>query len=77
MIFEGHDLSPNPFGDSDYEYKLTVGRDDIATIIEALGGTDGDNALHRVEANIESTTKRGASSWLNSLGIEPGFWSHF
>lgn len=74
--FEGQDTNPNPFGDSDYEYTLTVDRDDVPKIIEALGGQPDDDPLSLIEANIETIVRTGEMSWLKSLGIKPGFWSY-
>ena len=74
--FDGQDFSPNPFGDSEYEYAITVDRADVPTIIEALGGQPGDDVLALIEANIETIVRTGEQTWLTSLGISPAFWSH-
>jgi len=73
--FEGQDLNPGPFGD-EYEYALTVSGDETFVIIEALGGTVGDDPLDLIEANIEKIVHTGEMTWLKSIGITPGFWSH-
>jgi len=74
--FEGQDLNPTPFSDSEYEYILTVGNHDVPTIIEALGGKPSDDVLGLIEANIEKIVRTGELTWLRSLGISPRFWSH-
>jgi hypothetical protein len=74
--FEGQDTNPNPFGHSDYEYTITVMREDVPQVVEALGGQPGDDPLALIEANIETIVQTGERSWLQSLGIEPGFSSY-
>lgn len=74
--FEGQDTNPNPFGDSDYEYALTVSRGHVPKIIEALGGESDANPLDLIEADIETIVRIGEMEWLKSHGIDASFWSY-
>jgi hypothetical protein len=76
LSVDGQDANPNPFGDSDYEYTVTVGRDDVPKVIEALGGQQGDDPLALIEANIDSIVRTGEMTWLKSIGVSPGFSSY-
>jgi hypothetical protein len=73
--FRGHDLNPNPFGDSGHEYVLTISGDHTFDLIDALGGPAGVDPLDLIEANIGTIVCTGELTWLRSIGIAPGFWS--
>lgn len=68
-------MNPNPFGDSDYEYAITIRRGDVPKVIEVLGGQPDADPFDLIEANIETIVRQGEMTWLKSNGIEPGFWS--
>jgi hypothetical protein len=51
-------------------------REAVPQVIEALGGQSGDDPLALIEANIETIVRTGEKSWLQSLGIKPGFRSY-
>ena len=74
--FEGQDTNPNPFGDSDYEYTLTVARGEVPKIVKGLGGPADADPLELIEANIETIVRTGEMTWLKSHGINAGFWSY-
>jgi hypothetical protein len=77
LQFHGHDLKPPPlFGESDYEYTLTVASDDIPTVVAALGGAVGDDVMPLIEANIETIVRTGEKTWLTSIHVAPRFWSY-
>ena len=73
LEFAGQDLKP-PFGD-EYEYWITVPARDIPTIIEALDGQPGDDVLELVARHAASIVRQGERTWVQSLGIRPGFYS--
>ena len=73
LQFAGHDLSSSPFGD-EYEYWITVLAKDIPIITTALGGQPGDDVLELVAREAASIIRRGERTWLESLGIQPGFY---
>ena len=72
----GHDTKPNPFGDSDFEYVLTVAAVDVPRIIQAVNGDAHADVLTLLEGNIEMIVHAGEMTWLKSIGISPGFWSY-
>lgn len=76
LRFDGLDSNPNPFGDSDYEYALTVRRADVSKIMQALDGTAHDDPIELIAAEMKEIVHIGEMTWLRSLGIEPRFWSH-
>jgi hypothetical protein len=73
LQFAGHDLSSSPCGD-EYEYWITVPAKDIPTITTALDGRPGDDVLELVARDAASIVRRGERTWLESLGIQPGFY---
>ncbi|QLY28206.1 hypothetical protein H0264_22750 [Nocardia huaxiensis] len=60
----------------EYEYALTVPPDQVPLVLAALGGAAGDDVLALLQANAETIVRRGEKSWLESIGVTPGFWSH-
>lgn len=73
LRFMGQDLKT--FGDDEYEYALTVAPDDIPKVTAALGAKPGDDVISLLVANAEKIIRTGERTWLQSLGIEPDFWS--
>jgi hypothetical protein len=76
LHFSGNDFGG--FADSaEYEYEMQVQPADIVRIFAALEPQPGDNVVTLLCRNAETIIKTGEQNWLRSLGIEPGFWSHF
>jgi hypothetical protein len=73
ICFRGQTLS----SDSEYEYALTVSAADVPKVVAALGGESGCDVISLVAANYSRIRASGERSWLESIGIEPGFWNHF
>lgn len=64
---------------SQYEYVITVEKTDVPVVVAALGGaadSSGDAILELLQAHGEMIVHAGEATWLRSLGISPGFWSH-
>ncbi len=74
LTISGQDLGDNLYG-GDYEYFLTVDATDVPTVVAALGGAPGDDVLDLLAANAEQVISAGEKTWLESLGISPGFSS--
>lgn len=73
FVIEGQDLG-RP-GMVEYEYSLRVAAAGVPRVVEALGGQPGDDVLELLERNGEELVRRGESTWLKSLGLEPELWS--
>jgi hypothetical protein len=73
LLISGQDLQT--FGDDEYEYALTVARDDVAKVTAALGGAPGDDVIALLVDDAEDIINIGELTWLRSIGVEPAFWS--
>jgi hypothetical protein len=73
LVISGQDLQT--FGDDEYEYALTVARDDVPKVAAALGGAPGDDVIALLVASAEDIINIGELTWLRSIGVEPAFWS--
>jgi hypothetical protein len=73
LEFMGEDLKH--FGDEEYEYAITVGPEDVAKVVAALGGPPGGDVIALLVANAHKIIRAGELTWIRSLGIVPGFWS--
>ena len=71
LTISGHDLSGRIY--DEYEYWLSVTADEIALVVRALGGSEGDAVLPLLERHGEAIVRTGEQRWLRDLGIEPGF----
>lgn len=63
-------------GRSEYEYALTVAAEEVPLVVDALGGAPGADVLTLLLENADAIVLQGEKTWLSSIGIEPGFWSH-
>lgn len=77
LVISGQDLNPPaPFGD-EYEYALTVQREDIDKVVEALGGVRGEGVMRLLEAHGPEIKSKGEQAWLESIGVTPKLWSWY
>lgn len=60
MVITGQDLSGTLW--AEYEYALTLRRDDIDTLVTALGGRSGDDVLDLLRSHAESLVTAGERS---------------
>jgi hypothetical protein len=74
LRISGQDLGDNLYG-GEYEYFLTVDATDVPTVVAALGGAPGDDVLELLVAQAEQIIRTGEKTWLEGLGISPGFSS--
>jgi hypothetical protein len=74
LEFAGQDFGGHPFADQ-YEYWITVPARDVPTIVAALNGQPGDDVLELVARHAASIIHQGERAWVESLGIEPRFYS--
>ena len=75
LVFEGQDLN-GWLGYAEYEYWVTAPAAVVPQVITALGGAPGDDVLALVAEHAEEIVRRGESTWLRALGIEPGISTH-
>ncbi|MBF4770473.1 hypothetical protein ISU10_22090 [Nocardioides agariphilus] len=75
LVFEGQDLN-GWLGYAEYEYWVTAPAALVPRVVAALGGSPGDDVLGLIAAHAEEIVGRGESTWLKSLGIEPGISTH-
>jgi hypothetical protein len=75
LVFEGQDLN-GWLGYAEYEYWVTAPAALVPRVVEALGGRPGDDVLSLVAEHAEEIVHRGESTWLRSLGIDPGISTH-
>ena len=75
LVFEGQDLN-GWLGYAEYEYWVTAPAELVPRVVSALGGSPGDDVLSLVAAHAEEIVRRGESTWLRSLGIDPGISTH-
>ncbi|MFF0547026.1 hypothetical protein ACWEVD_27815 [Nocardia thailandica] len=73
VVIDGQDLR----GGSEYEYALTVPAGQVPLIVAALGGEPGADVLDLLSAHGEDIVLRGEKTWLESIGVAPGFWCHY
>ncbi len=71
LVFEGQDLN-RWLGATEYEYWVTAPAASVPRVVAALGGQPGDDVLSLVAAHAEEIVHQGESTWLRSLGIDPG-----
>ena len=70
LVFEGQDLH-GWLGSEEYEYWVTAPASLVPRVVEALGGSAGDDVLALLADHAEEIVQRGESTWLRSLGIDP------
>lgn len=75
LLIEGQDLRSGPFGATEYEYAVTVPTAQLPKLVAALGLETDDEVIAHLLANGESIVKQGERTWVEGLGITPGFWS--
>ena len=75
LVFEGQDLNGR-LGYAEYEYWVTAPAALVPRVVSALGGSPGDDVLDLLAEHAEEIVRRGESTWLRSLGIEPGISTH-
>jgi hypothetical protein len=75
LVFEGQDLN-GWLGYAEYEYWVTAPAALVPRVVSALGGSPGDDVLDLLAGHAEEIVHRGESTWLRSLGIEPGISTH-
>jgi len=75
LLIEGQDLRSGPFGATEYEYAVTVPTAQLPKLVAALGLETDDEVIAYLLANGESIVKQGERTWVEGLGITPGFWS--
>ena len=75
LQIEGQDLRSGPFGATEYEYAVTVPTAQLSKLVAALGLETADEVIAYLLANGESIVKQGERTWVEGLGITPGFWS--
>jgi hypothetical protein len=75
LVFEGQDLN-GWLGYAEYEYWVTAPAALVPRVVSALGGSPGDDVLDLLADHAAEIVRRGESSWLRSLGIEPGISTH-
>ena len=63
-------------GYAEYEYWVTAPAAVVPQVVAALGGAPGDDVLALVADHAEEIVRRGESTWLRALGIEPGISTH-
>jgi len=68
--FEGQDLN-GWLGSEEYEYWVTAPAALVPRVVEALGGSPGDDVLDLLADHADEIVLRGESTWLRSLGIDP------
>jgi len=76
LVISGQDLKPSPFGD-EYEYAITVQREDIEKVVDALGGVRGEGAILLLKAHGAELKRKGVHAWLMSIGIAPKIWNWY
>lgn len=78
LVISGQDLRANPMlgGEvTEYEYGLSVARNDIPTVLAALRAAPDADVLDVLESVGAEVVKIGESRWLAEIGIEADFWS--
>lgn len=70
VSFEGQDLRHG-----EYEYFFTVKSENVAALVMALGGPDGADVLHLLEANAAELLRVGEMTWLKEHSIPYDFFS--
>ena len=70
LVFEGQDLN-GWLGSEEYEYWVTAPAALVPRVVEALGGSPGDDVLALLADHADEIVLRGESTWLRSLGIDP------
>jgi hypothetical protein len=70
LVFEGQDLN-GWLGAEEYEYWVTARAALVLRVVEALGGSPGDDVLALLADHADEIVLRGESTWLRSLGIDP------
>ncbi len=73
IVIEGQDLS----GASEYEYVITVRRDQVPKLVAALGGSPGQDVLALLRAQGEEIVKHGERTWLQEHGVAFELWTWF
>jgi hypothetical protein len=71
LVFEGQDLN-GWLGAEEYEYWVTAPAALVPRVVEALGGSPGGDVLALLADHADEVVLRGESTWLRSLGIDPG-----
>jgi hypothetical protein len=71
LVFEGQDLN-GWLGAEEYEYWVTAPAALVPRVVEALVGSPGDDVLALLADHADEVVLRGESTWLRSLGIDPG-----
>ena len=75
LVFEGQDLN-GWLGSEEYEYWVTAPAALVPRVVEAVGGSPGDDVLALLADHADEIVLRGESTWLRSLGIEPAIDTH-
>ncbi len=75
LVFEGQDLN-GWLGYAEYEYWVTAPGAVVPQVVAALGGAPGDDVLALLAEHASQIVGPGESTWLRSLGIEPGISTH-
>ena len=75
LVFEGQDLN-GWLGYAEYEYWVTAPAAVVPRVVAALGGSPDDDVLALLAENAEEIVRQGESTWLRSLGIDPGISTH-
>ena len=73
LVISGQDLKPSPFGD-EYEYAITVQRNDISKVVAALGGAPVEGVMQLLEAHGPEIHGQGEQRWLESIDVPCTVW---
>lgn len=73
IVIEGQDLS----GPGEYEYFLTVHRDQVSKLVAALGGSPGQDALELLQEQGDQIVKHGERTWLQEHGVASDVWTRY
>lgn len=73
VVIYGHDLG-HPLCE-EYEYWITVRSDDVARLVDALGGEQGTNPLDLLQQHGEELVTAGEKTWIEDHGIVPEFFN--
>lgn len=72
VSIEGQDLS-GVFSWSEYEYAMTIAPSDVPRLVEALGGSEGDDVLDLLYQRRGDL--RSEKSWLEEHEVPHDFWN--
>lgn len=78
VVIDGQDLSatwPRDHPAREHEYALTVAPGDVPRLVEALGGSPGDDVLDLLAARGEEVVTAGELTWLGRHGLVAELWS--